>query len=190
MNPYAFDIVVVDTETTGLDEAVHEVFEVAAIRRGADGSRMEREFWLDVDVASASQQALEVNRFHERLARRRAAGRGFDDAARAAAELVELCDGLPLAGMNPGFDVRFLTPLLGRYGLRPSWHYSVVDIKALIAGALRIPPPWRSEDLARAIGIDPAAYARHGALADCRYALDCLDAVFDLPAGQRPAAPR
>jgi DNA polymerase III epsilon subunit-like protein len=178
--PAAFDVVVVDTETTGLDEAVHQVFEIAAIRRAADGARTQREFWLDVDLSTASPQALEVNRYHDRLAARHAAGLRSDDPARVVDELGTLCDGLPMAGMNPGFDVRFLTPLLARHGRRPSWHYSVVDIKALIAGALRIAPPWRSEDLARAIGIDPAAYARHGALGDCLYALDCLDAVFAL----------
>ena len=62
-----------------------------------------------------------------------------------------------------------------------------VDAKALIAGALRIPPPWRSEELARALGIDPAAYARHGALPDCRYTRDCYDTVMNLPVGAIPA---
>ena len=37
--------------------------------------------------------------------------------------------------------------------------------------------PWRSDDLARALGIDPASYDRHSALADARYAGAIYDAA-------------
>lgn len=179
-------LVVVDTETTGLDDQLHEVFEIAAIRRNSDGTQTRLEFWLPVDLERADPRALELNRYHERLSARQERGLSFDDPAHAVAELVELTRGLPILGMNPGFDVRFLTPLILRHGRRPEWHYTPVDVKALIAGALRIPPPWRSEELARALRIDPADYARHGAMGDCEYTLDCYDAVMALPLGERP----
>ena len=132
-------------------------------------------------ATTASPQALEINGYHRRRAERAAHGLTEASPAVAVQQLVEITSGVPLVGMNPGFDVRFLTPLLARFGRRSEWHYSPLDCKSFIAGALRIPPPWRSEELARAIGIDPAAYGRHGALDDCRYTRDCYDRVLALP---------
>jgi hypothetical protein len=38
-------------------------------------------------------------------------------------------------------------------------------------------PPWDSEVLSRAVGVDPNAYERHTALGDARWARDIYDAV-------------
>ena len=185
--PAAAPLAFIDTETTGLDEAVHEIFEIAVIRRDEHGVDREWNVWLPVDVSKANPQALELNGYELRRAQRAAVGLHDTVPEAAVAELVELTAGVPIVAMNPGFDVRFLTPLLARFGRRAQWHYSPVDCKSLIAGALRIPPPWSSERLARALGVDPDAYERHGALGDCRYVRDCYNRVFNALAAA-PAA--
>lgn len=128
------------------------------------------------EVSLAHPIALEVGRFHERYAQERPPHRP-EDVARDLHDL--LGDGVHLAGSVVSFDEERLRRLLWRHGLSPQWHYHLVDVEALAAGKAGLPPPWDSEALSRALGIDPDAFDRHTALGDARWAKAVYDAVMD-----------
>jgi hypothetical protein len=83
--------------------------------------------------------------------------------------------------------------MLRRHKLAPAWHYHLVDVEALAVGYLhgrhsdvilpdegyaRISPPWKSDDLSRAVGVEPATDdERHTALGDARWAMRLYDAI-------------
>ena len=79
------------------------------------------------------------------------------------------------------------------------WEYHLVDVEALAAGWLaaghdwsqgppvgdRATPPWSSEELSRAVGVDPDDFDRHTALGDARWAAAIYDAVLAPLGGRR-----
>ena len=100
--------------------------------------------------------------------------------------------GAHLVGAVPGFDAAFLDRLLRRHNLVPAWHYHLVDVEALAAGWLAGvshhggpvnkgmgEPPWDSNELSRAVGVDPNDFDRHTALGDARWAKAIYDAVMN-----------
>lgn len=105
--------------------------------------------------------------------------------ARAAWLVHKLCAGAVVVGANPQFDTVTLEPLLRRHGLAPSWHYRPVCIEAVAYGFLRaaapdleIQLPWKSDDLGRALHVEPApAYERHTALGDARWVMRMWDRI-------------
>lgn len=55
-----------------------------------------------------------------------------------------------------------------------------VTSAGITASTTAVPgPPWRSEDVSRALGINPDDYARHTALGDVRWAMAIYDAVIN-----------
>jgi DNA polymerase III alpha subunit (gram-positive type) len=130
-------IVVVDTETTGLDFAKDFAVEVAWWNLMTD----ERGSFVPIhDVARVlspeNVPALRVNRYIDRLA--------DEPQDTEFVELNRLHDQLEratLAGSNPAFDAVFLARMFeegGRLRLRP-WHHRMLDLAAYAAGALDIP---------------------------------------------------
>jgi hypothetical protein len=116
-----------------------------------------------------------------------------------AQSLMRLTAGAHLVGAVPSFDAAFLSRLLRANGCCPAWHYHLVDVEALAAGYIAgradnvevgppsVPaeegvdlcrPPWYSNDLSRAVGVDPDRYDRHTALGDARWAMAIYDAVM------------
>ena len=80
-------------------------------------------------------------------------------------------------------------------GVEPSWHYHLIDVENLIVGYMRgkmpsLPsvtwpafasltkPPWNSEDLSRAVGVDPDYFKRHTAMGDVLWVRAQYDAVM------------
>jgi len=181
--PLAF----VDCETTGLDPDRHEVWEVGLILRQGDGVFTETEYvWqLPVDLGRADPMALTVGRYYER-------GEppdSFqpDEKLRIVGRLAELTHGAHLVGAVPSFDDAFLKRLLRANGACPGWHYHLVDVEALAAGRLaangtvahdKCQPPWSSNELSLAVGVDPEQFERHTALGDARWARAIYDAVM------------
>jgi DNA polymerase III alpha subunit (gram-positive type) len=171
------EIVFCDTETTGLRPLTHEIWELAAVKLDTDSDQVTGEFLIQLELANlaaASPKALEVGGFHER----------YDAASavapqRAMAEFCAFAEDAVLAGLNISFDVAFLQAALNRYDRQPSWHYSPVDVKSMLGLATGLTPPWSSDQLAEAIGINPSDYERHSALADCHYTLDLYRAAYD-----------
>ena len=173
-------VVFIDCETTGLDPDRHEIWELALI---VDG---EEHVWvMDVDLSKADPGALRVSRYYERLwysERKTLASTPFE----VAAQVCYLTANRTLVGINPAFDAAFLTRFLRRHGYVPAWHYHVIDVKAVAAGWLmgrhpKVPgmnPPWSTDDLARALHLDPEGFDRHTALDDARLAEAMYEAVM------------
>ena len=149
--------------------------------------------------------SLKIGRFYERhpqFAARRTAGEKRPQPEVAVLERVEyLTRGAHLVGAVPNFDAEVLGNRMRAHGICPSWHYHLIDIEALAAGwlhrhaavlenreatieeatALReiARPPWKSDDLTRALGVKPATEEeRHTALGDARWAMRAYDAVI------------
>lgn len=168
------DIVFLDTETLGLDRLA-PVWEFAAVRVTSDGRELARDMF---------QIKHEPGRFLETLDEwfRRDYEARYDEAS-----VIYPWDAVPridkitqdravVAGSNPGFDVERLELLMRHYGTEPSWHYHPKDIANLVEGFLaacqELPdPPFKSDGLSKALGIDPADFARHSAMGDVEWTL-------------------
>jgi hypothetical protein len=117
-------IVYLDTETTGLDPAIHEVWEMAwAVDDGPI-----RQSFLAHSGISADPKALEVGGYGARWPSR---------LTHHEPEVAELTAVLALTGntfcaANPAFDAAFLR---ARWGKTP-WKYRLFDIEAYAMGAL------------------------------------------------------
>lgn len=176
----------VDTETTGLDPDLHEVWEVALIVRDECGER-EHVWQLPVDLGRADPVALKIGGFHER----RQGGPAVTNLRDFAREFSRHTHGAHLVGAVISFDEERLRRLLRRHGACPTWHYHLVDVEALAAGWLAgrgtgmsspqdhvHAPPWKSADLSSLVGVDPEDFDRHTALGDARWAKAIYDAVM------------
>jgi DNA polymerase III epsilon subunit-like protein len=194
----------INTETTGLDPDRHEIWEVGLIL--PDGT--EREWQLPVDLSRADPMALNIGLFHERRAKSMGVAPGVlrngvttstPSLAVFATDFVDLTRGLHLVGAVVSFDTDRLWRLLRANGQCPMWHYHVIDVEALAAGWLKgrqaigalYPetvrasdvigygrPPWNSNDLSRAVGVNPEDFDRHTALGDARWAKAMYEAVM------------
>lgn len=171
----------VDTETTGLDPDVHEIYEVGLIT--PDGE--EHHWWLPVDLGKADPRALEIGNFYDRYPERGDPGLEISSIWTFAKEFEKLTRGMHLGGCVPSFDEERLRKLLRRKGAAPGWHYHIVDVEPLMigfiagCGAQSMPSlPWKSADLSRSIGVDPDLFEKHTALGDARWARECYLAVM------------
>lgn len=183
-------IVWLDCETTGLDERVEDVFEVAVIRDDGEETVFRIEPRPEV-VRAMHPKAVEVNRYHERTSD--PAWRWHDPYKALHALWGEL-DGVHICGAVPDFDARHLAALYRRFGMEPPrHHYHLIDIEAKAVGYLDgraalaaelarghgvILPvqatiddlPWDSDELSRACGVEPPGEdERHTALGDARW---------------------
>jgi hypothetical protein len=142
----------------------------------------EHRWLLPVSLKHADPISLAISRFHERHPlgnQRPGGGEDLADLWDFAGEFAALAHGAHLAGNVVSFDEERLRKLLRANGRVPSWHYHLVDVEALVAGRLQVPPPWNSRELAEAIGVDmPTDEERHTALGDAKWAMRLYDAVY------------
>lgn len=164
----------VDTETLGLDERIHPIWEIAVVLHTPVGDgqvEVTEHAWQllvsEHDISRADPKALEITRFHERYDASMALG-----VLMTIDLLVELLEpGCILVGNVVSFDEERLRRLFRIAGHPWPWHYHLVDVESVAAGALGIEPPWESEKLSAALGIvPPEGEDRHSALADARWA--------------------
>lgn len=185
----------IDTETTGLDPDRHEIWEVAVILRPGTAAHAhsdrpmdypdEEIVWqLPVDLGRADPIALNIGRFHER----RKDSTQLVTPADFSEEFVEMTRSAHLVGAVISFDAERLWRLLRANGQCPMWHYHLIDVEALAAGYIagrpgdaggtpNHEPPWKSEDLSHAVGVNPDDFDRHTALGDAQWARAIYDAV-------------
>lgn len=131
-------LICVDTETNGLDEDLHEPWEIAwhNLNTGEHG-----QFFVALDVPefmrNAELEALRINRFLDRYPPRVHAPSALDQAR----DLWEQLKGNTLVGSNPRFDARMLRRYFTRLGrwlpVNPQpWHHRFWDLSAYAAGVL------------------------------------------------------
>ena len=182
------DVVVLDTETIGLHQDA-PVWEFAAVRRHADSKpdvrvefqiRHEPEPWLTTMEKDPRGKRF-AGDYRARYKRSSAilephAAKTIDQVTRGA---------IPIAS-NPGFDLTRLEALLRRNGIEPGWHFHPMDIPSLVLGYLygagRCPagPPWKSDVLSDALGVNSKDYARHTAMGDVEWTLAQYESVTNL----------
>jgi hypothetical protein len=122
------------------------------------------------------------------------AGGTLVTSVEAAALVARLTHGAHIVGAVPSFDTDTLAGLLRRHGLTPAWHYHLIDVEAMAVGYLHVraplagvdksllplTPPWKSDDLSRACGVEPPAdHERHTALGDATWAMRLYDTITE-----------
>lgn len=171
------DLCFMDTETLGLDPDA-PVWEFAAIRRTyVEGVPHEQEFHCFIDHRADPW----LNQMHAN------GGSSFVkdyllrfDAPRAmtshrACELINKATrDAHIVGAVPSFDTERLTTLLHSRGFEPAWHYHLIDVENVVVGHLAAKglvctPPWKSDSLSRAVGVEPEDFNRHTAMGDCQW---------------------
>lgn len=197
----------IDTETTSLRHD-RRAWEIAVITREPGKPDREQSWFVataDLDLGNADLMSLKIGRFHERHPQYRYGQETHTllvvkeaDAFRAVEELTR---GAHLVGAVPNFDTEVLGNRMRAHGICPSWNYHLIDIETLAAGWLHrhaamlenrqstieeatrlrqvATPPWKSDDLTTALGVEPASEdERHTALGDARWAKRAYDAVI------------
>lgn len=182
------DIVFLDTETLGVHIDA-PIWELAAVRRNfaEDGSYKEHELhifihhyappWLTGPNALPEQFAADYGR-------RFRAGSAYGKSG-AAEVLSSFLAGRPhIVGAVPNFDTERISHQLLRPAHIPDpWHYHLIDVENLAVGYLAArggltEPPYKSDDLSRAIGIEPDGFERHTAMGDVLWVRAQYDAVM------------
>lgn len=194
-------IVFLDTETTHLHPELARAWEIAVIVRRPGQPDHEQSFFVHADCLNlgyADPMALQIGRFYERhphaddyvAASPMAIGRGpkTPRVEHVVLRTVEqLTRGAIVYGSNPAFDMDVLGRRMRANGILPSWHYGgeclATAAKWWLKGrGMPLPESEKSEDLSRAIGVDPDGFDRHTALGDCRW----TRAMFDRMNGPAP----
>jgi hypothetical protein len=177
-------IAFLDTETLGLHPSA-PVWEFAAIRREYNGMEyVEKEFHCFIEHRSSPWLRKFPDPFKtDYLNRYRHADRILS-RAEAAVIIDEAMAGAHIVGAVPSFDTERLAKLLTRQGITPSHHYHLIDVENLVLGWLagrgEAPaPPWKSDELSKAIGVDPEQFDRHTAMGDVLWVKAQYDKVID-----------
>lgn len=176
----------VDTETTGLDPLLHEVWEFAGIAADHDPDAgllvVHQVVHLDVPtgLANADGTALRIGGYYGRRHQGRLPGVSRPPAHAAAEQIALAVADRNLVGVNPAFDAAFLGALLRRHGQAPAWNYHLIDLIALAAGVKQAAPPWKSTDLAETFGVTVDDDERHTALGDASWAMRWYAAIYGL----------
>ena len=183
------DLLFLDTETLGLDPYA-PIWELAALRRTEateDNGWTEEETTVQMLVQhtdAAKWMATLPEQFRADYVNR------YDpDAAVPISEavdtLMEFAKGRPLLiGSNPGFDSeRIRRQWLEPIGVDAPWYYHLEDIASIVKGFLAA-RKWldftmvKSDDMSRAIGVNPDDYDRHTAMGDVLWTRDQWDVVM------------
>ena len=173
-------IAYVDTETTGTNPAIHELWEIAYVIEEDGREVTNRSFFVTPQrLEIAEPRALEIGGYWERKPDPMAFSGPFPDQV---AEIVadELRD-VRFASCNVAFDTAFVRAFLLEHRQPVTWHYSPIDVKSVCYGAWPETFGWKTDDLLRHAGRledDKRHEARHDAYM-ARHLLH--DALMDHP---------
>jgi hypothetical protein len=176
----------VDTETLGLDADYQPIWEVGLI----DAVGTEHHWFLKVtprEISLAHPKALGMGGFVERYERP-----GATHPSVFAHQFAGMVDSCHLAGAVVSFDEERIRRLCWTHGAPVTWHYHIIDVEPLAVGFLAradssaftqddtnpLRPPWDSNALSLAVGVNPKDFDRHTAIGDCRWAKAIYEAVL------------
>jgi oligoribonuclease (3'-5' exoribonuclease) len=176
-------LIFLDTETTSLDRRTREIWDLAYIIRDDDHNDVEKQWFLPVSLREADPISLKIGNYYQRHP---SPMRSRGDARSISNSLVDPHDlwrevasdmrDAIIVGAVPSFDEETIADTLhGRNGLQPTWHYHLVDIETLAAGALGMEPPWNFDEVLARYGLAQHD-DRHTALGDARLVRDLYDA--------------
>lgn len=195
------DIVVIDTETTGLNPDLHPVWEIAGLRCRLDEDRGTLAIvdYLDIQVELTDFErqnhdpyAQKLTKFDERydeamaVTKAGAAMLVLDLFGSSTSALAPMRERPHIVGAVPSFDALRLGMLIGANSfhmdrLVEPWHYHYVCVENLVAGCSQTLPPWNSDDLTKMTSVTPQPEElRHTAMSDTLWALDLYAWVYDL----------
>jgi len=172
-------IVFMDTETTGLS-LTDDIWEFAGIRREEDGSETKLHLFVMHDETKCAALPESFRADHESRWDSHEAVWQIQAAERIAAFMGGKAH---VVGAVPNFDTERIALLLGRFNIKPDWHYHLIDVENLAVGFLaragtEVSLPWDSDELSTKVGIDPPTDARHTAMGDALWAMAIYDRVM------------
>jgi DNA polymerase III epsilon subunit-like protein len=180
-------IVFLDTETTSLRHD-RRVWDIGLIARKDDGTEAEHQWYVgasDLDLGNADLMSLKIGKFYERHPQVRPSRLHTEldyhtlyDEHTVMGALETFTRGAIIVGAVPWFDADVLGQRMRANGECPSWHYHLVDVETLAAGALRLPPPWNFDELLAKYDLTYDEADRHTALGDARMVRDLYDKVL------------
>lgn len=174
-------LVFIDTETTSL-RPDRRAWDIGLIVRQPDGTEAEHQWFVDfgeIELGNADPFALKVGGFYERHPQASGAEIGYlPGEYEVLCEVERLTRGAILVGAVPNFDAEVLGRRMRKRDLLPSWHYHLVDVETLAAGAQKLAPPWSFDAVLGLYGLAHDEKDRHTALGDARLAKDLYDAVL------------
>lgn len=131
------DLVFLDTETTGLDPELHEIWEIAW---AVNDEIPVQERIMPHSLLTADPKALELNHYWDRanLGYEPRWGENYD------LEIKQILTGNTIVAANPAFDASFLRM---RWGSAP-WHYRMIDVESMALGVLGYYRPKGLADIA------------------------------------------
>lgn len=182
-------LVFMDTETTSL-RPDRRAWEVAVIVRPAGGTRtddVEHHWMIDIaelDLGNADPMSLKISKFYERHPQMQIEfplGGQVHSESYVFSKVEQLTRFAWGVGAVPNFDTEVMAARMRSRNICPSWHYHLVDVENLAAGALALPPPWGFDDLLGKFGLVYDEADRHTAMGDTRMARDLYDAVMAGP---------
>lgn len=173
----------IDTETTSLrhDRRAWEIGLIVREPGKPDWQLTSFVDAVDLDLGNADLMSLKIGKFYERHPHGVGAvrkGQTVVSEYEALREVERHTRGATLVGAVPNFDTEVLANRMREHGICPSWHYHLVDVETLAAGALKLPPPWDFDKVLDAYGLTYNEADRHTALGDARMARDLYDAVL------------
>ena len=175
------DLVFMDTETLGVHLS-SPIWEFAAIRRDTDGAETGLHMFIHHDVHPWRNDLPPEFQADYTARWDGSAACEIDEAAHRIAAFLADCP--HIVGAVPNFDTeRIDHQLFHPNGLAAPWHYHLIDVENLAVGWLAargelMTPPWKSDVLSAAIGVDPSQFDRHTAMGDVRWAMAQYDAIM------------
>jgi DNA polymerase-3 subunit epsilon len=154
---FKYPVIVVDTETTGLELTEgHFAVEVAwwnLVTNERDCFIPPHSVTLALRIGDPA--ALEMNKYRDRIALRISAQ---DTSGHQASRLEDQLRDSTLAGSNPRFDASFLVPRV----LRPVWHHRLWDLAPYAAGILGLDYLPGLADVCEQLGVQPPGHTAEG----------------------------